>query len=205
MNEFIFYQLVVKAYWQVNCVSFIWDLCILVGLYITYIHSELTYSRQSVNSICLERPANEQTVATYSCVWIAATYKQNLPIFFAELSSPWDPEKRTLTSKEQTSLWQANSDSAKKKKSAFRYRVYKIPPLDLILSQMNPVHRLAPIFFKILININLPYRLRSPNWFLFSTKMYIFDFNHVVSKNRSTSRRSCVTFRNAPIFTVRFC
>jgi hypothetical protein len=46
------------------------------------------------------------------------------------------------------------------------YRIRKIPPLDPILSWMNPVDTLIFSLFKINFNIVLPLVLRSPGWCL---------------------------------------
>jgi hypothetical protein len=56
---------------------------------------------------------------------------------------------------EQNSLWEANSHLLSQEISRLlwnlnvNYRTYKSPPLDPILSQMNPNHTLSSYFFKI--------------------------------------------------------
>jgi uncharacterized membrane protein len=68
--------------------------------------------------------------------------------------------------------WKADSHSDGKEicrpewNPKFHYRVYKCPPLDLVVSLLIPVHTLTFCFFKTQFNIILPSTTRSFNWFL---------------------------------------
>jgi hypothetical protein len=48
----------------------------------------------------------------------------------------------------------------------FYYRVHTSPPLDPILSHMNPVRRIDPYLPKVHLNVILPPTPRSPQWSL---------------------------------------
>jgi len=70
----------------------------------------------------------------------------------------------------QSPSWQANSFSASQEISSLlwnskvHYRVKMNPPLDRILSQMNPVHNLIPYSLKIHFNIVFLPTSGSPKW-----------------------------------------
>jgi hypothetical protein len=68
--------------------------------------------------------------------------------------------------------WKTGSHSACQKISCFfmdpkvHYRVHKSPPLDPILSQLNPISLIDPYLLKVQLNVILPPTPTSSQWSL---------------------------------------
>jgi len=77
----------------------------------------------------------------------------------------------SLSSAEQSSPWEANTDSASQEichllwKPNAHYLIHKIPPLVPILSQMNPP--LASYFFKTCFNTEHSEKYKNFRWTLY--------------------------------------
>ena len=70
------------------------------------------------------------------------------------------------------------------------YRVYKISPPVLILSQISTVHALSADFFKIYFNTKFPFTPESSKWFLstnisYQNPVYTSPPSHTYHMNRS--------------------
>jgi hypothetical protein len=75
----------------------------------------------------------------------------------------------------QDIIWKADSHSACQKYPAlwnpkFHYRVHKIPPLDHILSQPNPVRPIDPYPPKVQLNVTLKKKGVNSKLFALNTK-----------------------------------
>jgi hypothetical protein len=95
-----------------------------------------------------------------------STAKKSYPVLSKEMT------KYQLSNYvKQGPSWDPSSSSASQqiphtlRNHKVRYRVHKIPPLELILIQMNPVH-IKSYFFKVLFNIILPFTPRCSPCFI---------------------------------------
>jgi hypothetical protein len=79
------------------------------------------------------------------------------------------------------------------------YRVHKCPPLDPILSYLNPFHSFTFYFSKINFNVILPSTTKSRKWsllFRFSDRNFVYFHTKLMSL--LSRRRQCDTIKLHP-------